>query len=177
MRLFIAVELPKAVRNEVGAALKELKMLSSGGRFVQENNLHITLHFIGESNDLAGAVKAMQSAVRGIRPFELRPVGFSSFERSGSRTAFIEVGGNTGELAILHESLQTALADNGFAREYRRFVPHITLGRSVEFDELVYAQLQETEFKTSFTASEITLFESVKEKGKLVYNPLHREKL
>ena len=31
MRLFIAVELPKAVRNEVGAALKELKMLSSGG--------------------------------------------------------------------------------------------------------------------------------------------------
>ena len=52
MRLFIAVELPKAVRNEVGAALKELKMLSSGGRFVQENNLHITLHFIGESNDL-----------------------------------------------------------------------------------------------------------------------------
>ena len=170
MRLFIAVELPKAVRNEVGAALKELKMLSSGGRFVQENNLHITLHFIGESNDLAGAVKAMQSAVRGIRPFELHPAGFSSFERSGSRTAFIEV-------AILHESLQTALADNGFAREYRRFVPHITLGRSVEFDELVYAQLQETEFKTSFTASEITLFESVKEKGKLVYNPLHREKL
>ena len=77
MRLFIAVELPKAVRNEVGAALKELKMLSSGGRFVQENNLHITLHFIGESNDLAGAVKAMQSAVRGIRPFELRPAGFS----------------------------------------------------------------------------------------------------
>ena len=56
MRLFIAVELPKAVRNEVGAALKELKMLSSGGRFVQENNLHITLHFIGESNELAGAV-------------------------------------------------------------------------------------------------------------------------
>lgn len=76
MRLFIAVELPKAVRNEVGAALKELKMLSSGGRFVQENNLHITLHFIGESNDLAGAVKAMQSAVRGIRPFELHPAGF-----------------------------------------------------------------------------------------------------
>ena len=43
MRLFIAVELPKAVRNEVGAALKELKMLSSGGRFVQENNLQIAL--------------------------------------------------------------------------------------------------------------------------------------
>ena len=66
---------------------------------------------------------------------------------------------------------------NLYLEAIRCFVPHITLGRSVEFDELVYAQLQETEFKTSFTASEITLFESVKEKGKLVYNPLHREKL
>ena len=35
MRLFIDVELPKAVRNEVGAELNELKILSSGGRFVQ----------------------------------------------------------------------------------------------------------------------------------------------
>ena len=177
MRLFIAIDLPRSFKAEVSRVQKELKQLSCGGRFVPGASFHITLHFIGESNDLAGAVKAMQSAVRGIRPFELHPAGFSSFERSGSRTAFIKVGGNTGELAILHESLQTALADNGFAREYRRFVPHITLGRSVEFDELVYAQLQETEFKTSFTASEITLFESVKEKGKLVYNPLHREKL
>ena len=59
MRLFIAVELPKAVRNEVGAALKELKMLSSGGRFVQENNLHITLHFIGERSCRRGESNAI----------------------------------------------------------------------------------------------------------------------
>ncbi|MCH5279001.1 MAG: RNA 2',3'-cyclic phosphodiesterase [Christensenellaceae bacterium] len=176
MRLFIAIELNKAMRSEISRALKELKIRSSGGRFVHEDNLHITLHFIGESVDLNGAVQAMKASVRGIRPFELFPDQYGYFERNGSKTSFISVGGQLTELDILHESLESALADNGFSREYKRFVPHITLGRSVEHDELVGEEMKQIQFSTSIIVPGITLFESTRERGRMVYTPLHREK-
>ena len=54
MRLFIAIELPASFKNEVARIQKEVKQLSSGGRFVPKENFHITLHFIGESEDIVG---------------------------------------------------------------------------------------------------------------------------
>lgn len=138
--------------------------------------MHITLHFIGESTDLNGAVQAMKLAVRGIRPFELHPVGYDYFEKSRYKTSFVSVGGGLEELHILHESLESSLADNGFSRDYKRFSPHITLGRNVEHDELVGSEMKQIEFKTAMTVSGITLFESRREKGRVVYIPLHREK-
>lgn len=176
MRLFIAIELPKAMRSELSAALRELRSRSSGGRFVPEENLHITLHFIGESNDLVGAVNAVKAACRGIRPFELHPEKYGYFEKGDRKTSFISVGGKLEELNVLREVLESALSDNGFSRDYHRFVPHITLGRNVEHDELVGMELERLTFKTGMTVSGITLFESRRENGKMIYNPLHREK-
>lgn len=178
MRLFIAIELPKSMKSELSAALKELRSRSSGGRFVPEENMHITLHFIGESNDLVGTVKAMKEACCGIRPFELHPEKYGYFEKGEKdrKTSFISVGGKLDELSVLREMLESALADNGFSRDYHRFVPHITLGRNVEHDELVSMELEEIRFKSSMVVSGITLFESRREGGRMVYYPLHREK-
>lgn len=177
MRLFIAIELPKTVRSELSKALRELRSRSSGGRFSSEDNLHITLHFIGESDDLVGAVNAIRTACAGIRPFTLKPDSYDFLEKGERKTSFITVGGETEELSILREKLESALADNGFNRDYHRFIPHITLGRNVEHDELVAMEMREMAFRQSFTVSCVTLFESVREKGRMVYNPLHREKL
>lgn len=164
------------MKSELSTALKELRSRSSGGRFVPEENMHITLHFIGESADLVGAVNAMKAACCGIRPFILKPTKYGCFEKGERKTSFISVGGNIDELNVLREMLESSLADNGFSRDYHRFVPHITLGRNVEHDELVTAELSEIEFKSSMTVSSITLFESTREKGKIIYTPLHREK-
>ncbi len=177
MRLFIAIELPKKVRSELSRALRELRSRSSGGRFSPEDNLHITLHFIGESDDLLGAVNAVKAACNGIRPFNLKPEGYAFFEKGDKKTSFITVGGDTDELMMLREKLESALSDQGFARDYHKFIPHITLGRNVEHDELVSMEMSEISFNSSFTVAALTLFESVREKGKMVYNPLHREKL
>lgn len=177
MRLFIGIELPKKMRSELSGALKELKIRSSGGRYVPEDNMHITLHFIGESNDLNGAAESMRQAVRGIHPFELHPVCYDFFEKGVKKTSFVSVGGNLKELGILHEALEIALSDNGFSREYKKFVPHITLGRAVEHDEITGAEMKGFEFTSSMTVSEIVLYESRRENGKLCYIPLHREKL
>lgn len=177
MRLFIAIEIPKAIRSELSKALRELRSRSSGGRFTPENDLHITLHFIGESDDLMGAVNAVKAACAGIRPFVLKPNGYDYFEKGERKTSYITVSGDTEELCMLREKLESALSDNGFARDYHKFIPHITLGRNVEHDELVSMEMRDIAFNQSFTVSGVTLFESVKENGRMVYNPLHREKL
>lgn len=176
MRLFIAIELPRSFKQELARVQKEVKQMSCGGRFVPQENFHVTLHFIGESNDLAGAVAAMREAVRGIRTFTLHLGKYDCFDKNGSKTSFLAVKGELDELERLYESLQCALYDNGFSRERKRFRPHITLGRNVEHDELVTAELHRLSPNASMTVQGITLFESARQDGKVVYNPLHRER-
>lgn len=177
MRLFIAIELPASFKNEVARIQKEVKQLSSGGRFVPKENFHITLHFIGESQNLVGAAEAMAEAVRGIRPFELHLGKYSALEK-GSRgsTSVLKVLGDMDELRAMYESLESALSDRGFSRERKQFTPHITLGRSVELDDISAGELERLSPNASMQVRGITLFESVREGSRMVYTPLHRER-
>ena len=177
MRLFIAIELPASFKNEVDRIQKEVKQLSSGGRFVPKENFHITLHFIGESQNLVGAAEAMAEAVRGIRLFELHLGKYSALEK-GSRgsTSVLKVLGDMEELRAMYESLESALSDRGFSRERKQFTPHITLGRSVELDDISAGELERLSPNASMQVRGITLFESVREGSRMVYTPLHRER-
>ena len=178
MRLFIGIELPAEMRRELVGISKLLRERSCGGRFVPQENFHITLRFIGESEDLAGAVSAMHEACRGIRPFTLSLGSYGFFEKSASgnhRVSLVDVTGEMTELSVLRETLESALADNGFPRDHKRFMPHVTLGRSVEHDELVYDELKAVPLDSSMTVTGITLFESARVNGRIVYTPLHRE--
>ena len=179
MRLFIAIEITNEMRRELNSLSKLLRERSCGGRFVPAENYHITLRFIGESDDLAGAAAAMREAVRGIRPFALALDRYGFFEKTGSgshRVALVDLKGELDELKILHETLEAALSDHGFSRDMKHFKPHITLGRNVEHDELVFEELSSVNLSASMQVTGITLFESAKVKGKQVYTPLHREK-
>lgn len=179
MRLFVAIELSNDIRRELAALSKALKERSCGGRFVPAENFHVTLQFIGETDDIAGAAEAVREAARDIRPFgiKLGEYGFFDRTRAGARkVALVSVIPDSDELNILHEALASALADRGFNLEHRRFVPHITLGRSVEHDELVTEELRSVPLSASMEVAGITLFESVKQNGKQVYLPLHRER-
>lgn len=177
MRLFIAIELSNGMRKELAALSKAVRERACGGRFVSPENFHITLHFIGESEDLAGAAEAMREACRGIRPFTLSLGRYGFFEKASrdKRTALTLVEGDLDELGVLRETLEAALEDRGFPGEKRKFIPHITIGRNVEQDELAEMELSGMELRSSMTVTGITLFESTREKGKVVYSPLHRE--
>ena len=179
MRLFIGLELPADMRRELDGLSKLLRERSCGGRFVPQENFHLTLQFLGETDDLAGAVSAMREACRGIRPFRLGLGRYGYFEKTASgnhRVSLVTVTGDTGELGVLRETLASALADNGFPRDRSRFMPHITLGRNVEHDELVAEELKGFPLSSSMTVTGITLFKSSRINGRLTYSPLHREK-
>ena len=123
MRLFIAAELPKNVKAEAKRLLTELKNLSLDGRFVPVENMHITLSFLGETDNLAGAVRAMQKAVEGIRSFPLHLGSYDCFRKgnSDSFTSHITVKGSTDELNSLYYALTAALADEGFKTQGKKY--------------------------------------------------------
>ena len=173
MRLFIAIPLPTDVRRAAAAAQADLIVRGAKGRFVPRGNFHITLHFIGESDDLAGAVTAIREACRDIRPFVLRLREYGGFGGKNGRTGYLGVTCDTGELDRLYESLESALWEQGFQRNRGRLSPHVTLGRNVTEDESFLSPLG----NVAFTADSVVLYESRNEGGRMRYAPLHREKL
>lgn len=179
MRLFIAIELSDGMRRELAGLSRTLRERASGGRFTPVENMHVTLRFLGETEDLSGAVNAMREACRGIRPFTLKAGGYGYFEKTASgnhRVSLVTLTGDLDELSVLHETLEAALSDRGFPRDMKRYMPHVTLGRSVEHDELSDAELKRIPLSSETAVSGITLFESERIKGRMVYTPLHRER-
>lgn len=175
MRLFIGIELPKAMKKELLRVQREVKSRSASGRFGAEDNFHLTLHFVGECDDIYSLATAMKEAVRGIRPFALHLSGCGQFERSGSVIPYVSLGGNLGELGILYESLESALCDNGFSREHKGFTPHITFARNVKLSEQTPVA-GDFAVNSSMSVASIALFESASINGQLKYSVLHREK-
>ena len=171
MRLFIAVPLPKDVQRAVFTAQEGLRVSSTAGRFVPAGNHHITLRFLGESSALADIAAAMHEAVKDARPFVLRLGALGSFTHGGARTSYLSVAGDLDELNRIHEMLESALFEYGFAGGKVRFSPHITLARAVEHGDLSRIHIP----NAAFTVLSIVLFESTNENGRMVYTPVHTE--
>ena len=122
MRLFLAILPSPAVRASLEAAQDALR-LQGRGTFPPPEALHLTLAFLGETEDLSGATAAL-AAVR-ARPFSLSVGG------PPGRFNDLWWAGVTADRALedLALSLQADLRRRGFCLEDRPFRPHITLVR------------------------------------------------
>lgn len=125
MRLFIAL-LPD---KETVAALKDIQRQFRArgvrGGYTKEENLHITLAFIGEYAEPAKVLSVMRSV-----PFSASSV---SLDRVGSfgdlYYAGLDVSGGLKEYAA---RLRRALDENGIPYDKKPFRPHITLLRRAD---------------------------------------------
>ena len=129
-RLFTGVEIP----SDIGQALGMLRGGLPGARWIDPQNYHLTLRFIGDVDDVtAHEVASMLGRVnRG--PFELHMEGIISF---GGRKPRAVVASVAPERALLdvqaeHERLMQRI---GLEPEGRKFTPHVTLARLREFFE------------------------------------------
>ncbi|MFL5340787.1 MAG: RNA 2',3'-cyclic phosphodiesterase [Gemmataceae bacterium] len=134
MRTFIAVPLDDAVRRRAVALQGQLGQGGASVKWVEPENLHVTLLFLGEVDaratlDVCRAVQAVTSAVPPF-PLEFSVLGgFPNLRRP--RTLWIGIGEGMAELVSLHDALENALLELGcYRREDRAFTPHLTLGRT-----------------------------------------------
>jgi 2'-5' RNA ligase len=136
MRLFVSLPLPEEVRRHLAGVAQTLRRANEpaleGVRWVPSENLHITLKFLGEikDRDIPQVVTALES-VEIPSPILMRAERLALQPKRGpARLIATDIGGDTGAMQRLHESIDQAMAGIGFAVERRGFWPHATLGRS-----------------------------------------------
>ncbi|MEA3332223.1 MAG: RNA 2',3'-cyclic phosphodiesterase [Pseudomonadota bacterium] len=128
MRLFIAIDLPKKIKDE-------LALISFGlpqARWVQPEQLHLTLRFIGEVDGaLFQELKSALALVSGSS-FPLLLQGLGCFPpRRDPRVLWVGIE-ESAELMKLRKKVDSCLGKLGFPPEQRKFSPHITLARTAK---------------------------------------------
>jgi len=126
VRLFVAVPLPQAIQDRVA----ELCCGLANARWVDAENLHITLRFIGEVDE--SRFEDIDLALSGIRApaFQLKLRGVDSFgNNNGVRAVWV---GIEREPALFHlrDKIESAVVRAGISPETQKFKPHVTLTRS-----------------------------------------------
>ncbi|BBK38873.1 RNA 2',3'-cyclic phosphodiesterase [Allostella sp. ATCC 35155] len=125
LRLFVAIPLPESLRR----ALVLLGGGIPGASWVAEDNLHLTLRFIGEVDE--GTAADIDEELIGLQvpAVEVQVAGMGQFgEGERARLLYAAVA-RTPELVHLQERVEAAVARGGSPAEKRKFAPHVTLAR------------------------------------------------
>ena len=155
-RLFTGLEIPK----EVAASLSLLRGGLPGARWIDPENYHITLRFIGDIDDrLAVDIASLLNGMR-RRRFEVRFGGVQAFGGRKPRAIVVAVEPIQPllELQAEHERLMQRL---GLEPDGRKFTPHVTLARLRDSSSHAVADYLSTRgpvFGSSFRVSRFVLF-------------------
>jgi 2'-5' RNA ligase len=131
-RTFIAVDALDAVHVQAQQAIARLRPLAGNVKWVEPENLHWTLSFLGDLRDeeIAEVCRRVGKVVARIESFAVSAWGVGAFPRTDRpRTLWLGVGEGSEVFCQLQAALEADLENLGFRAEKRRFVPHLTLGR------------------------------------------------
>ena len=157
-RLFTGLEIPKSL----GESLSMLRGGLPGARWIDPENYHLTLRFIGDVDDaLAHEIASLLGRVR-RREFELRLDGLSAFGGRKPRAVVATVASSPSvmELQAEHERLMQRV---GLDPEGRKYTPHITLARlrdATSRDVADYLSARAAFRSAPFAVSRFVLFSS-----------------
>jgi 2'-5' RNA ligase len=130
MRLFVALEIPPTVRENLAELLMSLRAVSPQTRWVRPENLHVTLKFIGEVPEAKlGVIRRALAAVRSDQPVMLDFRGLGFFPNEKHPRVFWAGTKASPNLKILAAEIEKAVEKLGISREQRPFSPHLTLAR------------------------------------------------
>ena len=127
MRLFIAVNLSEEMKSALTDTQNAMFDRGVRGSYAPEENLHLTLAFIGDYPEAEPVLDALSTVC--FAPFELTLDGVGRFGDlwwAGVR--------DSAPLAAAARRVRRALAANGIPFDRRRFSPHITLIRRASKD-------------------------------------------
>jgi 2'-5' RNA ligase len=187
VRLFVALNLPPAVREALWAATEPLRDLGLPVKWVRGEGIHLTLKFLGDVGEereaeLVAALARAASGRGGARALPLALGGFGVFPDFGRpRVVWAGIAPEP-RLEILQHRVEQEFAPLGFPTEARAFRPHVTLGRATREARPrdlagLEAALARLEFAETALVSAVDLMQSTLQSGGAVYQVRHSERL
>lgn len=131
LRCFIAVGIPGAVKEQLTGVMGRLKKSGADVRWVPIENVHLTLKFLGatEEDIIADITDALYNRLSSYCPFCIRIDGVGCFpDTRRPRVIWAGIVGSR-ELEGLAEDVDSEMVKLGYAAEDRAFSPHLTMGR------------------------------------------------
>ena len=170
LRLFVALQLPVEVR----ARLTGLMGGVNGARWQTDQQLHLTLRFIGEVDETKAEDIDSALAAVSFTPFQVSLQGAGLFgDVRKPRMLWAGVGPEA-PLAHLAQKIETAMVRIGLPAEQRKFTPHVTLARfkgaGGRVDRFLAANDQL--WSPPWTVERFTLFRSHLAHSGAIYQPL-----
>ena len=124
-RLFVAIDIPERIKDDIAATYIALP----GARWVDEAHLHLTLRFIGEvPGDVADRIADNLRSVSGPSfSLTMKTVGFFPPRRE-PRILWAGIAGSD-DLLRLQARIERSLTSIGIDPDGRKFHPHVTVAR------------------------------------------------
>src|SRR5438270_4052804 len=119
LRTFVAIDLGKGLRARLASLQETLAKHASEVKWVEEENLHLTLLFLGEVDfrDVPKVCQAVETAAGNHAAFLLKVAGVGAFPNlNRPRTLWVGVDEGAAEVNALHDDLEGPLLELGCYR-------------------------------------------------------------
>ena len=181
-RIFIAVELSDIVKEKLKEIQNVLYDSALSIKWVEEENFHITLKFLGElkESELLEVKKNLIEVISDQRSFEIGIDGLDAFPNlKHPKIIWAGIKKNKEKMVNLHEKIEARMVELGFEAEKHDYTPHITLGRLRKSEDdygLIKEQIKD--FPSALNMQElvdkVTIMESELTSEGPIYNAVAR---
>lgn len=179
IRAFIAFEISDEARTEISRVEKGLKASEADVKWVAPASMHLTLKFLGNVVEeslprLSGQLDGI-AAVSAAFDAVLHDLGvFPGWDHP--KVVWVGLSEGAARMTEVASMVEEAMEIEGFAKEGRRFSPHITIGRvrTLKNKDKLRKIAADTRINPACSRiSRIVLFKSELTPKGSVYTPLH----
>lgn len=187
MRAFIAIELPREIKDLLARIQTQLKTAEADVKWAEPANIHLTLKFLGEIDEQKkeSIIQIIKDTAEGKNSFSLRLSSAGAFPNTEyPRVLWIGIDEGSSETTKIAEELEEKLEKIGLPKDKKKFSCHITIGRVKSGNnrlklagkiKKISAELNEKSLE--FKAEKITLFKSTLSSKGPTYEAIHETNL
>lgn len=131
-RIFIGISLPNEIKEKIENIKKTFRQSMINAKWVEKENMHITLKFLGEipEEKVANIAKIIAKTSKFFKPIILEIEGIGAFPNMKKPSVlWIGISKGNEEIIKYQNLLETNLVDLGFPKDTKSYHSHITIAR------------------------------------------------